>query len=1221
MNFLPLFDPPACFTARIDEFMNDEVLSKAEAYSLLRVELTFTLAERLGFADEPVTIFWALLGASPLFEHRLQQLTDAHRTALDNVRQIVPFSAKSSWLNELRRYQELPDGLRSYEFVLDAPGPTLLIHARRSANYQHPIHAAIYEKCMTVRLDYHRQVPPSLAAPDVSYHFKAKVQTISSTGTIFRHNTEARVSFSADLLKQQPFLPTDWLTTPNERGPFRVAVACLRAVAQRIDQREQELATRYGYSRPSTTWVERLDRLTLQIVGETSLKDAEWLTLDGFTHIAGMVASGKSTLAMLLAAYIIEQPTNQRLTLVVGDVQSALRLANQLNYWFRNVPETDTPVAVPLLGRSSRQAHCKGFYSSEEYQRHQARHQAHWGERWISPLCPLQSCLPDNIIAERFNGGVFVPGEEPCRRLYKMVKPKPKKGKPNNELDEVPERKASACPLLATCPQYQLYRDMPTAAVWITTPGAMGISPLPIHWDNRRLRLGELIHEQSDVVVFDEADTIIKWFDDQYAQEVKLTGGGKGLLDIITVPTEEYAVRQRTMARASRTQRWSGAERSGQQLVTSVLTLLDSINDKANDTILSKWIARRQFTPQTLFYRLSRRIAGLREVDGPSISQTIRQEYEQRTSAVMSVFNELLEAEELTRVSGSQAATALSIILLRIDATGNNALNPIIRQDCQQWILDYFPQTQTRLNELREQARSQPQATQLKTFTEEDVDTIESLSYRLQFALTVTLLDDRARIIFYEWDSRPDYADLQGTSPSYRSNRSMQTILPVPLTGRQFGTYYARGQGEQSLSLFAYTNIGRCYVLNFHNLLTSLTGQRGSNVLALSGTSYLPDSTAFHVGRPHYVLLPHQEDSEAIAESHFAFLPQYDTNGKPIRISGASQSQVLSRLGQMVEQLAGANGRGHLGKTLDSLKQAGKAADEQERNRWADRDRLLLFVNSYEQAKWVADRLRGQWPGQQNAIKYLVADNDEKTLENQVSLTNADTFFTVRRADIEQFARTGGRVLVAPLSAIGRGFNILNANGKAAFGAVYFLTRPYPHPHDTQAIAQEVNRRTLDWQRKPDFAAWQTDGLAGRAEAARRLATRYWQLIESRQYYSTLFDNEELLCYPRKDLAATTLGYIIQAVGRLLRGGVPFRAYFVDAAWGPVNAQSPGSPDTPKTSLLAAMIQLLAEYVAGDDMNAEKMICQPLYGPLATALVDKIENFQWAPDQPTTNHD
>ncbi|SFB99701.1 pPIWI_RE_Z domain-containing protein [Spirosoma endophyticum] len=263
MNFLPLFDPPACLTARIDELVNDEVLSKTEAYSLLRTELTFALAERLGFADEPVIIFWALLGASPLFEHRLQQLADEDRTALDNVRQIVPFSAKSAWLNELRRYQELPDEWRGYEFEVDPPGPTLLTHARRPESYQHQIHLTIYEQCMVSRLDYHRQTPPNLAVANLSYYFKTHVQATSSEGVLRHQIVEANVIFPADLLDQQPPLPTSWLTIPDERDSFRVSITSLRAVAQRIDQRERSLAIRYGYSPPSTSWSERLDRLTL----------------------------------------------------------------------------------------------------------------------------------------------------------------------------------------------------------------------------------------------------------------------------------------------------------------------------------------------------------------------------------------------------------------------------------------------------------------------------------------------------------------------------------------------------------------------------------------------------------------------------------------------------------------------------------------------------------------------------------------------------------------------------------------------------------------------------------------------------------------------------------------------------------------------------------------------------------------------------------------------
>jgi len=192
------------------------------------------------------------------------------------------------------------------------------------------------------------------------------------------------------------------------------------------------------------------------------------------------------------------------------------------------------------------------------------------------------------------------------------------------------------------------------------------------------------------------------------------------------------------------------------------------------------------------------------------------------------------------------------------------------------------------------------------------------------------------------------------------------------------------------------------------------------------------------------------------------------------------------------------------------------------------------------------------------------------------------------------------------MNAIGRGFNILNANGKAAFGAVYFLTRPYPHPHDTQAIAQELSRRALDWADNPDFIAWKEDGIQQRAEAVRRRAAQYWCSAEQRSYYNTLRNDKELYAFPRRDLAATTAGLIIQAVGRLLRGGVPFHAYFVDAAWAP-NYAKERTAETPRTSLLAAIIDLLEDYVHDDRIG------NALYEPLVDAIA-AIENFERKPD-------
>ncbi len=267
---------------------------------------------------------------------------------------------------------------------------------------------------------------------------------------------------------------------------------------------------------------------------------------------------------------------------------------------------------------------------------------------------------------------------------------------------------------------------------------------------------------------------------------------------------------------------------------------------------------------------------------------------------------------------------------------------------------------------------------------------------------------------------------------------------------------------------------------------------------------------------------------------------------------------------------------------------------------WRDRERLLLIVNSYDQAAWAFEELRsnGKWqtapPGE---IRYLYRT---ETGEDEVRTDN-----TVYRSDIEDFAQTNGKILIAPLQAIGRGYNILNRDGKAAFGAIYFLTRPMPYPADTQALARELNRRTLDWCKDTQFKAWLEQELIGQALQLRRAAGEYWRKAELRRFYQNLSHEDEkgdTTYSERFDLAATTAGQIIQACGRLLRGGVPFHAYFVDAAWGPKNAQDRTRKETSKTSLLTALIEVLQEYIQTD-------IGQVLYASIVDALID-IQGFE-----------
>ena len=563
----------------------------------------------------------------------------------------------------------------------------------------------------------------------------------------------------------------------------------------------------------------------------------------------------------------------------MSDVQSAIRLANQINWWFLDDPENDQPVAVPLLGRSKRDAHLRSFFATRDYQDHWQRGQPHWGERWLGTACPLQGRLHSSDINDRLDGKPLKPGTEPCHSLKKSPHERDRKRQNNNP------GPSYLCPFFATCPSQQIYRDMPSSRVWITTPGAMSMAGLPRHLELRPIKIGELVNEQSNNVVFDEVDTIVNWFDGVYAEEVLLTNGG--VFDDIGVKTEDYMRFNRNPPPL--TQRWTGAERDVQKAVTATLTLLDQ---RSGHEFLRKSIERGYFTPNSLLFKFARRLAGLEEFDPPDTSEEQLRANTRLVQQIVQYFDALLDQDPLLRQPrANPKVDRLALLIQQINSIGESATDDSIHNACKAWIVDFFPNTERRFARLRAELKKRQNNSQQsgkkkwRNSSNEDesdpVDTLETLAYRLQFALTIALLDRHTRIVFYEWHHKPPILDDE--PPHRRMPTAMLNILPLPPTGRQFGTYYSRkddnyhhseNSSENALSLFAYTNIGRYYVLNFHRLLTDLDGRRGPNVLALSGTSYLPHSTRFHVGNPQGVLMPESSASEAIASSLFKFLPR-----------------------------------------------------------------------------------------------------------------------------------------------------------------------------------------------------------------------------------------------------------------------------------------------------------------------------------------------------------
>ncbi len=1139
---------------------------------LLQVELGLWLVERLELRDEAITVLWVLLSGLPIPDTRLSTLDKQQRHAIANARILLPFSGRFNWENALRTYATIEEKWRCYR-----------------------VHPEELEKQVVYNLQSHQERFIAYdAVLDSILPFAPRTITPATAGTFFfdaitgQGKQVVQVEISEEVAEIAA-TNVPWFTQPRNRQPLSYEHSDFQAIASEIDQLrlQRGLPTAIGSQK---SWVELVDELLgyRAILPDGSLADKNSVPLDinGHAYVVGAVAAGKSTVAKLILADAALHPEKDlRVTLVVSDTMSALNLADELNTLFCTWGEK--PVAVPLIGRSTRDLHLQRLYRSSKFR------PDHWALRWLNPACPLQALTSEQTPCS------VLPGKEPCESLYRPPK-KPGGLKTYNY-----------CPLFAVCPSKQLYHDMPTAHIWITTPGALGKSSLPAQIEQRKVHLTEIVYEQSDLVIFDEADTIQEWFDNLFAEEVILTNGSDGLLDVEDVETAQAWVPRRTQPASTR--RWVSAERHS---LASISNILSNLTDIEQGILLRYWVGRNYFTALTLSYKLAWRLLGL-----PKWEECLgrdRIEADKKAQRVVFHFDRLSQKDPITierpkRDAQNDPVYRLALIMRTLIAAGDSAHNSAVREECRAWIEDFIPNIQQTLQKLtQDMIVWRTQVDKGIPFDQELPDNLDTLAQRLEFVLSVMILDRNIRVVFYEWYNKPEnmLTDLNEHSLE-RSPSNLTDILPVPPTGRMFGTYYSKdleiGQDEQKnrslpsgLSIFGYPNVGRWYFLHFHELFSDLDHRRGPNVLSLSGTSWLPHSSHWHItSPPQGILDPSIEAQKAIAKSTFSYIPQYAWKKKvfkPIRISGTPEK--LQPVKDMIRALATSRSgrKAPLQEELDHLQ---KLAQE-EPHHWDDRERLLLIVNSYDQAEWaykelmLSEQARAALPGE---IRYLARANNDSD--------EVITGDMVYRSDVEDLARTNGKILIAPLQAIGRGYNILNQNGKAAFGAIYFLTRPMPYPADTQLLAQELNRRTLDWCQDTQLTLWQEPMLQEKAVQLRQKASEYWRKAELRTYYHTLKhedENNSTTYSERFDLAATTAGYIIQACGRLLRGGVPFHAFFADAAWGPKSALDRKVREASKTSLLTAMIEVLQEYV-------EQPIGQALYASIVDALVD-IQGFE-----------
>jgi hypothetical protein len=1098
-----------------------------------------------------------------------------------------------AWERTLETYRGLPDRLRAYEVLaLDRP-------ARRREPAVASDRFAVYDNALAALPPLARKALP-LASP--------------GPATFVDRRRPTSVTLPEELRPDPVPGHAPETGRPGKGEPLTISRSELVETARWMDSTE-----RANEVENPGHWEDRLTELHIFPRDADGLGFSQEgdLRLDGLLHLAGMVGAGKSTLMTLLAVWGARRTPALRTTLVVGDVAEQLRLTAL----FRDLSLTATPV----LGLTTRETHVQRLHRRLASRGvHNLLDHDDPGFDHLSTVCVLDALRGTEAAQPlRF-------ADAPCISLYPQKKHtqdenpdsaalpepyRPGQRRSPTEDDRPAEVKGTphGCPLWYVCPRHRAARELVDSLIWVANPASLVQSAVPRHLGDERLRHLELACLRSDIIVVDEADSVQMKLDEIFAPSATLVSPGpESWLDQVqTHRIEELSRQGRLPLTDQEIERWSAS-----------LTVVHAATDRLyklliSDSDLREWADIEYFSPWTLQSKLlSSWFADDSDSsapDGVSDESELYEAYEDDVPEPESARPEVdAHRTELTERFDD----------FRDDPLGGqgpygNLTDKLVH--LAQDLLTTLSSSETRervLAVLRPLLTGTPACARAQ-----DEAWLDLTARRLEFMLLLSALHQRLDRLVFLWPQVEAalHLDSTGNELSRRPPLDYAPLVPEAPMGNVLGFQYlpddrerdVEGRHSGTLRFFRCAGVGR-------ELLLSLTdvgadpgrGRRGPHVVLMSGTSWAGTSTRAHVVAPvGAVLTPSPRSLKAVSGSEFSTHFLYDDEGRPLSLSGTEPKVRPAACRAMVSRL-GSPGRGGAPSPL-----------EQELARVADsrRRRAILLVGSYKEAHTAAEVLHEmeRWHGRVRVLTADDADLEQAVRGSAPPRPEADRVTALRRGDLATFAQDPtAEILVAPLMAVERGHNILNAQRNAAFGTALFLARPHPRPDDLALAVFAINDWATRFARdEPGLPQGNFSKLVAAAAdldaaglAFRHVARAEWRRLLSRRYiYSRLSDHE------KTSFTWDQLVTIWQVIGRLVRGGVPARVVFVDARFAPRTAKllSPGAAAASlpqEDGLLTGLRDVLAPYFADGAPPpdcpdpADPAVAQLLYAPLYKAL-------------------
>jgi hypothetical protein len=969
--------------------------------------------------------------------------------------------------------------------------------------------------------------------------------------------------------------------------PIAIRWADLLATASDVDRREQE-ASFPAWLAPLHL-AKRLQRVSIEAIG-SEMWHKGTLTLSGTQHLVGMLSSGKSTLLLSLLFLLVRPGYGKRVVVIASDTAAASLLVARL----RAHGIADATVVSSMYNREEHlsAAHWSvgGIESEQKLLAAAALTQS------LGISCPLEGFQPAQ--RELVNQGD--PGELPRAAQALSDKPchtlLPLRYAQRDAASGSHER--HSCPLIAKCPVHSQQRSLAQGRVIVMTPQALLEMTPDKSVLGQNMSFPELFQYLADVVLIDEADSVQQVFDERFLQDETLLGAGSGafLPDHQRLLANSLQDRLGAQYAKAATVRWQSAFARLQGAVALAYHLLLRFNKELG------WVARgKPFTAASILCDLWSSAA---DTEG----NERRLYFEQLAILASTLYSDVAEddSQEPSVPQGiadpglRQAHAFLKplqrILLERGTETEEGSPIDRITRAIDDGPLAMFRSPRTT-------ARTRLGG---KSIPNDSAARGAAVALAL---LTNVVLSTFGYLVRNQPAVEDDFklASDNVFSTARRFQMHYGALIPRPLYGTVFGLLFEQGADDDKggvLKLVNHLGVGRYLLTNFHRLLAD-EGQIGPHVLLLSGTSWAGGtdpaaSPRFDVQSPVVGILRQPEpEVDALRHSIYEFPSLGDT---PIPVSGQSpevRRENLRRIGRALVQAQAAGSR--LEQQWASLEKTWGAGSLQGRRK------ALLVVNNYRDARVVANAVVAAGASR-HPVYCLVQDKvarEAGLAHEQAREAEAygDALILLPRSRVETFGSAPeGSILVAPITPVSRGHNIVGEDGRAAISAIYFLHRPHPRPDDIDSVVGCVNRFTMEWL---STSTPHEGGITAAAKAFERAAR--FALDDGfalRRSYSIM------PTHSRTQYTWDLITQLWQTIGRGIRGGAPVYVGFVDERFAPqVFAGSPQS-ESDDTSCLKAAVRTLEDAL---DSPEHGELARRLYAPFLAGLQQLFEPPRGSP--------